>query len=142
MVSRTLALLVGAHAGGVAAGAEPLDFATALCRRGQDVGIGDRSTVVLGATVEQGSGDLGGRGAGLHRTIVELGDLEVPVATASGDRCAPDRGFKCPVIIQAAEDSLVVADDDPRQPGRRVDLRDDAVVVGGVSPRGCRTGST
>ena len=51
---------------------------------GQDVGVGDRAAVVLGTTVEQGTGDLGRGVAGLGCTVVELGDLEIAVAVDIG----------------------------------------------------------
>ena len=36
----------------------------------------------------------------------------------------------CPVVVQAAVDAVEVADDQPRQPGRRVDLREGDLVAG------------
>ena len=58
--------------------------------------------VVLGGTVEQGIGDLGGRVvAGLGRSVIKLGELKVAVAVyAGGCVGTSDRRFKCPVIVQ------------------------------------------
>ena len=126
LVGRARALLVGGHAGGVAAGAAPGDVAVA-----DEVGVGDRAAVVLGAAVEQGAGDLGGGAAGLGRPVVELGDLEVAVAVDARQLSrGPDLGLERPVVVQDAPDALVVAEDQPRQAGGRVDHRGDAVVVG------------
>ena len=84
---------------------------------GQDVGVGDRPAVVLGAAVEQGAGDLGGRAAGLGRAVVELGDLDVAVAVDAGRRIGgPDLGLERPVVVQDAPDPLVVAEDQPGRP--------------------------
>ena len=98
----------------------------------EDVRVGDRSAVVLGAAVEQGAGDLGGGAAGLGRPVVELGDLEVAVAVdaRSWRREVPTCDLERPVVVEDAPDPLVVAEDQPRQAGGRVDHRDDAVVVG------------
>ena len=57
----------------------------------EDVGVRDRSAVVLGGTVEQGAGDLGGGVAGLGRTVVELGDLEIAVAIHAGNALSRSR---------------------------------------------------
>ena len=81
LVDRARALLVGGHAGGVAAGPVPDDVAVV-----DDVGGRDRPAIVLGTAVEQGAGDLGGGVAGLGRPVVELGDLEVAVAADAGQR--------------------------------------------------------
>ena len=77
LVGRAYALLVSAHARGIATRTRPADVAVL-----QEVGIGDRTAVVLGAAIEQGGRDLGTHVTGLGGTIVELGDLEVAVAVA------------------------------------------------------------
>ena len=121
---------------GVTAGPAPGDVAVS-----DDVGVGDRSAVVLGTAVEQGAGNLGGGGTGLGRTVVELGDLEVAVAVDVSQLIGgrpelhargggPDLRLEGPVVVQDGPDPLIVAEDQPRQPGERVDHRGDGVVVG------------
>ena len=92
-------------------------------------GIRDRSAVVLGTAVEQGAGDLGGGAAGLGRTVVELGDLEIAVAVDARVADRVPTCVNCPVVVQDGPDPLVVAEDQPGQTRGRVDHRGDAVVV-------------
>ena len=76
--------------------------------------------------IEQGSFDLSGRAAGLDRAVINLGEIEVPVAinAGRGGRSA-NGGLERPVVVQSAVDAGEVAGDQPRQSGRRIDLRDE-----------------
>ncbi len=57
LIGSAQALLVGGDTGRVAGGAEPGDVAVR-----EDIGVGDRTAVILRAAVEQSAGDLGGGG--------------------------------------------------------------------------------
>ena len=89
----------------IAAGASPLEIAV-----GQEAGIGNRPAIVLGAAVEQGAGNLGGRAAWLGGTIVELGDLEVPVAIVAGRAVLDPIRHNVLLSSRTLEDPLIVAD--------------------------------
>ena len=100
---------------------------------GDQVGVGGLAADVLGAGVEQRLGGLGRRAARLGRDVIELGELEVAVAIdrRGRRRCrAADGGLERPVVVQDAVDPVDVADDQPRQPGRRVDLGEGDLVAG------------
>ena len=103
----------------------PLDVAIR-----QDIGVRERSAIVLSSPIEQSIGNLSGRIARLGRTIIELGELEIPVAVGTGREIrAPDRRFKRPIVIQDAPNPLGVAEDQTWQPSRRVGLRDGGLVA-------------
>ena len=97
----------------------------------QHLGVGALATNAQAVAVEEGAGGRGGRGAGLGGPGIELGDLEVAVAGVGHHRHVADRRVERAVArIHAGEDPLVVAHDQPRLAGQRIDERHDLVHVG------------
>ena len=98
------------------------------------VGVRGLSADVLGAAIEQGPGNLGGRAARLDRAVVNWARSRLPLRLTAGVAVElPMRGLERPVVVQAAVDPGEVAGDQPRQPGRRIDLRERE--SGSPSPR-------
>jgi len=122
--------LVGRHAGAVAGGASPADVAV-----GQDVRVGPREAVVLRLAVEERVGDLGRGVARLRGPIVELRDLEVAVPRIGRQGRRADASADGAVaVVDRGEHALVVAEDQPRLAGERVNHGDHAVLVGEAGP--------
>ena len=130
------ALLIGGDARGTEVVPQRIDKAQ---RRGavpgdvavvEDVRVGRRSAVVVRAAVKERLGGLRGEVARLRGPVVELLDLKVAVAGAGRQHDVAEGLVNHAIVIDDREDALVVADDQPRQAGRRVDLGDHPMDVG------------
>ena len=135
-------MLIGGDADNLAGGGigRPGDVAV-----GENVGIGNRCADPFGSARDIVAGGGGGRDARLHRDRVQFRQIEIAVARSlcrigdvGGDQhlggtiVRVDAGCAVEVdavVIDRREDALVVADDQPRQAGCRIDHRDHRVLI-------------